>query len=417
MKTAVYTDSTYWDIRLSWASSMFFIVSAANATIKNILYLPSSVGSMLSMVAGVVIWGSYLSCWGIVRKRKPKLLLNSVVVFVIIYSLSAVLITFQGDPMDLMLKGTAFLTFAWWIPTGVLVSAVEDKSVLYNVWVRSSYIISCFCFLLFLYHRSPEDYTGAADYNMFFGYTLVLPLLIQANELFRTKKKWLFLLVIIEIFALIMFASRGVLLSVVFFFIYKFAFETDSIVRKTIATLILILLVYILTQSIQTLAERLVQVLSYFDLQSRTIDALATGMIDDTSGRDNIWKVCFKMIEERPLLGWGLGGEYYNISQKIMGSVEGLTAEAWHPHNGIIQNFVCFGILGGFFATAFCLYPLFHLKRTKDRCTHDLLVIFASAAVIPICVSSANFFTTPAVAVYLYLFYYSSRNRKVASCA
>lgn len=401
-----------WDERFSWASAMFFIASAANASIKNVFYIPTGLGSALSILAGLVILGSYALCWKVLQKRAVSLFWRSVVFFVFVYLLSAVLITIQGDPLDLMLNGTASLTFAWWIPTGVLACSVIDKNILYRTWVKASYIISAFCLLIFVFHRPLENAEGASEYNMFYGFTIIIPLLIQIVEYGRNRNIYLLLLVLVEIGSIFLFASRGVLLSLFFFAAYKFAFESDSRIRKIIAFLLLILVLYVMTQSIQSIAETIVEVLAAFDIQSRTFEALATGVIDDTSGRDSIWKLCIRMIEERPFFGWGLGGEYYHISRAITGTTEGLTAEAWHPHNGILQNFVCFGVIGGLLANILCLYPLLHLKRNKDKNAHDLLVVFASAAVIPMCVSSANFFTTPAVAIYLYLFYYNKFSQK-----
>lgn len=399
-------DSDYWDIRLSWTSTMFFIGSAANAAIKLVFSLSTSFSSLLSIITGLVILSSYALCFKEMLRRSSNLFWKSVIVFFFVYAFSAIIILIHGDPLGQMIKGTAFLTFAWWIPTGVMACSVKDKSILYNVWVKASFIISFFALIIFAYHRPDEESTGGYEYNMFFGNCIILPLLIQMDYFTKNKKLWLLLLVILEAGAMILFAHRGVILSLIFYLLYKIAFESKSVVKRVLGFIFIALSFVILTSSIQTLAEYAVKVLDVFDIQSRTLDVIAGGAFTETSGRDGIWELCREMIKEHPIFGWGLGGEYYEIGTKWGGvSYEDITASAYHPHNGILQNLVCFGIPVGLIITYFLLKPLLHLKRTKDVNVHDLLVIFSSAAVIPICVSSANFFTTPSVAIYLYLFY------------
>ena len=404
-------DSYFWDVRLSWASAMFFIGSAGNAAIKLTLSLSDSFASLLSIITGLIILSSYALCFRVMLRRSSNIFWKSVIVFFFIYIISAILILIHGDPLSQMISGTAFLTFAWWIPTGVMACSVRDKSILYSVWVKASFIISFFALAMFVYHRPSVDSTGGYEYNIFFGNCIILPLLIQISFFFKKKNFLLFALILLETVALFLFANRGVILSLVFFLLYKFAFESKNIARRVFALMLLAVFVVILTSSIQTIAENAVKLLDTFGLQSRTLDLLAGGLINETSGRDDIWRVCYKMIGERPVFGWGLGGEYYEIAHNCYGvSDSEVTAVAYHPHNGIIQNLVCFGVPLGILVTCFLLYPLIRLNKSRDKYIHELLLIFASAAVIPICISSANFFTTPSVAIYLYLFY---RGRKI----
>lgn len=146
---------------------------------------------------------------------------------------------------------------------------------------------------------------------------------------------------------------------------------------------------------------------------------LAEGSISDTSGRDEIWELCFNMIKQRPILGWGLGGEYVNIAKVIDGvSSSSASANEYNPHNGIIQNFVCFGVIWGLIINYFVISPLLHLKKYKDKYLHDLILVFTAAALVPICISASGFFIRPEMAICLYLFYFGNmhkRNRFVFS--
>lgn len=398
----------YWDKRLSWATTFFFIGSAANSSLKTILPIPQSMWSLISVAVGGGILLGYLLCFKELQKRSGTLFWKSVLLFAIIYLLSAILIQFRGEPLDQMLTGTALLTFAWWIPTGVMACSVYDKSILYSVWAKASYIISGLAVLMFFFHLPSEQNITSPQYNMSFGYMIVLPLLFQINELTKPKKRkkkfLILLLVLLQVVTILIYANRGVLLALIFFIVYKFAFETKSRTRKFIAIVFLALSVVVLSARIQTIAQWAVDFLGLFNIESRTLDFLAEGTMDHLAGRDEIWAICFKMIGEKPILGWGLGGEYYHIGRLYGVPYDEITATAIHPHNGIIQNFVCFGIFGGFIATLVILLPLLHLK-TKNPFVHDILLVFASSAVIPMCISNAGFFISPAVAIYLYLFY------------
>ncbi len=402
----VIKDTTYWDIRLGWATTFFFIGSCANASLKTVLPIPVALWPILSAFVGLGIIGGYVSCFKEMYRRSSKCFRISISLFLLLYLFSAVLSILRGYPLDQMIKGNAFQTFVWWIPVGLFASSVNNKEILYSVWVKASYILSFFTIVMFFFHLPEDNSNGATEYNMSFGFYIILPLLIQTAEFLKKKSIWLLFLIVVETLMVLIYASRGVLLSMIFFAVYKFAFESKSRIRKMLASLALVLCVVILLSSIQSVAESALAVLDVFGFHSRSLEMLAGGVIDDTSGRDRIWAICYKMIEMHPLTGWGLGGEHYFLGYEYTGSnSELILASSFNPHNGIIQNFVCMGVLGGLIANIVVLFPLLHLKQPRDRFTHDLLLVFASASVIPICISSAGFFITPAVAVYLYLFY------------
>lgn len=394
----------FWDKRLSWATTLFFIGSAANSSLKTVMPIPQSMWSLVSAAVGGGILLGYALCFREMQRRSGRLFWNSVFVFILIYLLSAFLILLRNEPLHEMIVGTAMLTFLWWIPTGVMASSVHDKQILYSTWVKASYIISILAILMFFFHLPNEEDINSPQYNMSFGYMIILPLLFQINEYRKKKRLWLLLLVLFQIGTILIYANRGVLLALIFYLVYKFAFDAKSRLRKALSLVILVFAVIVLSAEVQTIARWTADVLSLFDIESRTIDFLAEGMMGHMAGRDRIWAICYKMIEEKPLLGWGLGGEYYNIGKLYGVPYDEITASAIHPHNGIIQNFVCFGLFGGFISTVLVLLPLLHMK-TKNLYVHDILLIFASSAVIPMCLSSAGFFISPAVAIYFYVYY------------
>lgn len=409
-KEMLVKDSDYWDIRLSWASTVFFIGSACNASLKTILPLSDFLWGAMSVATGIMILLIYSISFKEMLRRSSFIFWRIIILFLFLYILSAVLVTIQGEPVIGMIKGSAFLTFAWFIPTGIFACSVKDKEVLYRIWFQASLYISGLVLLSFFFYIPPEDDNGT-EYNMTYGYNIMLPLLIQANEYTRRKKMWLLLFVLFEIFTVLIYANRGTLLSLIFFVVYKFAFESDNLARKFFSVVFLLLVTIFMLSSIQSIALFAVDVLDIFGLESRTLVMLASGMADDTTGREEIWAMCFNMIEEKPIVGWGLGGEFTHLSLLIAGRYELGQITAFSPHNGIIQNFVNFGIVGGFISTLIIVLPLFHLKKYKNIYLHDMLLVFFSAGVIPECISASGFFTTPSVAVALFLFYFGGKNQ------
>ena len=404
-------DSLFWDKRLSWATALFFICDAANVTIKTVLNIPESIWGTVSAFFGITIILGFAMSFKEMLRRSSSMFWRVVFIFLLIYGYTALQYVTNGYPLDVLVRGNLLLTFVWWIPVGIYAASVKNKEELYNVWIKASYIISFICILLFLFHQNPTDEETASSYNMSFGFKIILPVLFQMNDYLKNKRIWLLFFILIQILMIIIYSNRGPLLAIIFFCIYKFAFESNNRIRKIVSLFILALVGYLMTASLQTLAESAVAVLDMFGYDSRTLTLMAEGLVNKTSGRDEIWELCLKMIEEKPIFGWGLGGEYFRIGGSLYGvPISEISSEAYNPHNGLVQNFVCFGLLGGFFVCLMILLPLFHLKR-GDFYLHSLLLIFASTWIIPLCISASGYFVKPGVAVFLFLYYCNASSK------
>ena len=413
MKIKRVKDYSYWDNRISIAVVFYFIASCANATTKTILGIPESMWGVLSMLWGVLIIYNFAFCFNEVYRRSKKILTSSFAIFIVIYSFSAVLCSIRGEGLHLMLRESAFLTFAWWIPVGVYACSVVDKEVLYRMFVKASYLISILALLMF-FIRPIEINDGAAEYNMTFGNYIMLPILFHINEWLRKKRIWLLVFLLFEVATVIIYSNRGVLLSLFVFVIYKFAWDNDSRAKKAIAIVVLFVIVYVLFVNSQIIVSGMLSILDTLGLRSRTLEMIIAGSIEDSSGRDDIWRASFKMIEEKPILGWGLGGEYYELYNAEQGIKGDAANGSYTPHNGLIQNFVNFGIFGGLIANIIVSLPLLNLRKYKSVSTNNLIQIFFCAVAIPTLISASGFFIKPEVAVYLYLFYYGNKFRNTS---
>ena len=394
----------YYDKRISFFVCFYFIASAANATMKVVLPIPESLWGVVSALWGGLIIFYMLRAVKPVWKRSAKILMVSYAVFGIAYFISAWECFSRGEPVGQILRATAFLTFAWWIPIGVSVCSVKDKSVLYQTYLKASLWISAILFINMFFHRV-DEVEGGVEYNMFFGFAMITPTLIHLNEFYNSRKKWLLLLSIIEILAFIVYGNRSILLSVLFFVFYKSLIEKRyKNIFRPILFFAALLFVYFRWEDI---IATFIQLFQSLGMQSRTLEMAINGSITDVSGRNELWEKCWDMILDKPFFGWGLGGEFFTLAN-FNSQVAATHITAASAHNGLLQLLVELGLFFGSIAIIIVVWPVFGLKKVKDPFAKDLILVFFSGYGITRMISADGFFIAPQVAVYLYLFYFYS---------
>ncbi|WP_321317213.1 O-antigen ligase family protein [Labilibaculum sp.] len=391
------------DEKLSFYVIFFFIIQALNGTIKSILpFLSKDIQSKMSLLAGVLILLVMVKSLRYVFKRSHVMFVKSYVLFFILYFLGALLSLMRGDPINLLISASAFWTFIWWLPMGLFVYSIQDKKILYNTLLKGSYIMSFILFLsLIPVILKINFFVNAKEYNMFFSYMLIFPLLLHLNEYIRNKKYSLLIICLIEFFAIVLYGSRGALLCLLTFLILKIFYGQISYIKKVLIPVSLLAIIIFFSAS----ADYFLQVLSEHNLSSRTLEKIAAHEME--GGRDYIWEAGIKLISERPVIGYGLGGEFYQMTyqaSEILGhgnmvsKVEDLT-----PHNGFLQLMLNFGILIGLIVGLYILFSILKLKTNDNSHVKDLLIITFSVFIIPAMTVSDGIFIKPGIAIYLYL--------------
>ena len=395
------------DKKISLFVVFYFIASAANATMKVTLPISGVMSGRLSLIWGGLILFFMFRAFLPVYHRSSKILIGSYSIFVFAYLVSIAMCIDRAEPISVILKSSAFLTLVWWIPIGVYSCSVKDKAILYRYFVTASYIISTILFLNLLFHVS-DEVDGSVEYDMFFGFALITPTLIHINEFFRKKKKGVLFLAILEILALILYANRAVLVPIAFFLFYHYMFDGGKNgVITAFCFLIASLLILIFRDSFISL---LVSLFSRLGLQSRTLTLMIEGRISDSAGRGDFWRYCLQMVQDKPLFGWGLGGELYTLGKNFSGPYNDLSLAS--AHNGVLQLVVELGLLVGSIVTFIMIHPILHLKKVKDVFTHDLILVFFSSYGVTRLISADGFLTAPQVAIYIYLFYHYKQGVK-----
>ncbi len=402
---SLYSKEAKADRRISRYVIYYFIASALNATIKHAFVLSGGLYRATSVLIGLSIVFFMVVPIRDVWQRSGKLLLEIISLFVVVYLVSVCMTIIRGDSLSILLRDSAFLTFAWWIPVGVYACSVKDKQVLYETGLRGSFVISVLMVILWF---SGNHDTGNPEYDMFMGFALILPLLFHINEFFESRRVLYLLISIFEFFMIVAFANRGVLLSVFAFVLFKVVIETSSTAKRIVMVILVSLMGAFMFLFFEQIVFSLVSIMSSIGVVSRTLNMALADNIADGSGREGIWRICIDMIYEKPFFGWGLGGEFIEIAHRMGAAPEDVGA-GFSPHNGIIQNFVNFGFIGGLVTSVIVIIPLLSIRRVKNIFTNHLIAIYFCASVVPCLVSADGLFTKPAVAVALLLYY--QRNR------
>lgn len=393
-------DDAYWDKWISIYILVYFLIQATNLTIKSIINIPNSYWGIISIVFGIIILVFMLKSLHIVWRRSARLLLGSLFVFVILYLISFIFATIRNESYLLILKNSAFLTFAWWIPVGVYAASIKNYRILYETLVKGSFALSSVLFTCFFFRNNIDS---ANVYNMSFGFAMVFPTLIHINEFNRTKKVSLLILSIVEAIILLLYANRGVFLSIVFFVVYIILFGEKPVYKKIINAMVLLCILFFSVFYQEKIILTISDVLTIFNTESRTFSLFINGDIGNTSGRDVIWRYSISMFNEHPLLGWGLGGEYYKLTELFTGyKIEDTVIMT---HNAIIQFFVEFGLIGGTILSFLFIKPVFGIHKITDQYRYSLVLICLAASVIPCLISASEPLAKPLTAICFYLYY------------
>ena len=208
---------------------------------------------------------------------------------------------------------------------------------------------------------------------------------------------------LLQVVLILLYANRGALLSVGFFIVYKLVFDQGSTLMKVIWITLIILAIFALMFFMEELATAAIQVLGGYNIQSRTLEKMAMSEIAESEARDELRSIALQMIGERPVLGWGIGGECYTLGKRYLTGSE--LSVGFSPHNGLLQHMLYFGVVIGNIVNFLLIVPLFKLHKISDPYRHGLILVCGSAYFITTLWTSCDILLKPAVALYLYLSY------------
>ena len=386
------------DKKLSLAIVWFFVLQDFNALIKTIMPAQSIISSSSSILVGLIIIAIFSS--NLLSILRTKIVKKSFLLFLVIYLLTIAYAAFRNEPFGVIIKESALWTFAFWIPIGVFAYCIEDKRTLLNDFYRFSFIRSALMLAVFFWFVFAGHNETDKDYNMYFSYSLVVPLLLHLDKQFSKGSAMLLLLVLLEFLAIIMYGSRGALLCILSYFVFRLVvFSSPKQRIKNIFYLLLgVGVVYFLLGHL-SMAEN-------FGLHSRILEKAEAG--ETLSGRDYIWLEGVALIKEYPLLGLGIGGEFYQMSVNSFNHLyylykDTLVISSTTPHNGFLELMLCFGIPLGIIVSFYILGKISVIKYINDNSIKSFVVVLFSVYIIPAFTVGDGIFVKPGIALFLYL--------------
>ena len=355
------------------------------------------------------IWFAYLL-------RPVRLLSNGVFfkaysIFICLYLLGIVICTLRGKPVDILLKHDALWTFVYYLPLGLSAYVLKNYKQLYETMYRYSYIVTICCTIIFVYHVLNPFNT----YDMTFGYILLVPTILHFSWYFSHRSDtYVLIIAILEIAMLLLYGSRGVLLSIAIFFLLRFYVFGKRNTHQGIIIFGVILIGLFFGYGAPLIND-------YLETQgvySRTISAFSDMDYDQTGTRNENWNTGLSLIMQKPIIGYGLGGYYYDFHEQhiknnpdkqyifdpIIREYKVSTVSYGGCHSGFLELLAFFGILVGLPLAFWIIFSIFKVKKYKNKEFLELILLFYSVYIVPNMIVSSGLHYKPGCAIYLFLY-------------
>lgn len=246
----------------------------------------------------------------------------------------------------------------------LMATCLIQYNVFYDKMIRFSRLIILFGIFKFV----ATEFYGVKgieklDYNMSFGFFLVVPGLFVFSNL-KYKKIHDLMLFISTLVMVFILGSRGSILAILLGCIFiginqiKIKKLEDMLIYVSLSFLTLVTLI-----NIKNIAMFVYQILKSYNINSRFLTMLLFGDITSTTNRDILQQNIINLISENPVLGNGILSDLSS-------------------HNIFLEVFLFFGIPLGLVISVIILIefmkPLFETNKTKKT----LLIIFGAYALV-----------------------------------
>lgn len=361
------------DRRLSSFISFSFLLVAIN----RVATLPFA--DSYQQIIAIGQWGIYVYLFIInlkyILERSRAILLKSYLIFILLYLWSCLYSALRGLSIELIVSHEIVWTLFFFLPVGLSTYSIDNYKILYKSLYKVSYLISFLCIFYSVYRLYINPFGNS--YDMAFGYILLVPTLFHCSEFKKTHSIPILLVILIEIIFLLLFGSRGVVIGIL-----AFLFLGMYLKLKTITAKVKLLVPILVLAVIYVQLPKINDFLEYYNIYSRTLYKLASGDDgDETHGRTNHWDVGMDLVYKKPIMGYGLGGYYYDfhnaISIKYPNELYAFDIESgsWvksgvsvsGTHSGFIDMLLFFGVLVGMPLALWLLLSFFKLKKIDNR--------------------------------------------------
>ncbi|MBB6216375.1 hypothetical protein HNQ80_002475 [Anaerosolibacter carboniphilus] len=336
----------------------YFLVQILNLSSKHIFPIPLEYYSLMSISFGLILVVTFLRSFSIVLNRSLKAFFTAEGITLILFLTSALM---QNAESSLLYENFIWAALIS-VPLGVYAFSINNKEYLYNMFLKFSFLMSTLLILMIFLGNN------IGVYSMSFSYALLLPILFHVNEWLNSKKMKYLFLSIIQIALVLLYGSRGAILSIFSYIVFKFLFSKVSIAKKLSLLLFSITIISILYLNYYTIGNFILKALAERGYYSRTLFLLFNSDITNDAGRMEIFRYYLNLVGERPIIGWGIMGGW-------LGKGQG-------PHNMVIELLLSFGVIFGGIITLLTIMIQIRIIYVKDKFTRDLILIFMSSSFV-----------------------------------
>ena len=309
----------------------------------------------------------------------PVVLSRNLLKCVIVYAVGISLFTlnFMVFPENFhCLRELIFPFFFMCLPAFVYSFSIDDWTILKKAMKKSSYII--FLIGLAIGGGVFAGFVSVGLYSMSFSYYMLFPAVIFLDELLEKYSLQVSIFAFISLVLILALGSRGAILCIILFVIFKIIRPGDKLKYQGILTSLGILLLgmtgYMFLDVILGAFNNL---FLNFGINSRSISLfLREGLY--LSGRDILYGLLFRAISSNPFLGIGLAGDRFVLGGPHI-----------YAHNILVEVIANFGIVMGASVLAVMFVMIVRSLIKSDRDEYSMLIIWLSLGFIHIMVSSS----------------------------
>lgn len=254
---------------------------------------------------------------------------------------------------------------AYSLPLLLFVPMLNKTDRLLEYFYKASYFMLMgvlFAVLFFLYNNFNNIDTA---YSMSFGRNAMFPAILLYSKSLTQGNKRDFILASLIVGTIIIYGSRFPLLCISFYLFIKILLSLNFY-KKLVIFFVSTPLLIITYLNITSLAKFALNVLGKFDIQSRTLYLLSSGMGGYSSGRGVIHQQLYTAINKSPIWGYGAGGGTIILDNGL-------------SHGLVIDIFANFGYLIGGLILIISLSSIFYaFNKTYYNSDKELLIIIIS---------------------------------------
>ena len=348
----------------------FFILS----TLSDVFLFET--GPFTYLYYGAVWFLLLLSLPGLVCAVTPYRLLGILVVGVLITSQ---LLFFPNNEkyisginiMEVLaFQPTSLLTVIPYIWVGMAVTDTDKLRGVLQTTARIGILIGALTYVIAIINDQELNYD---DMNNAYGICLMVCLLIMEPR----KRDSLF--IVIGVLSLILAGTRGPLVCFMVAVAVKTVWLEPKLVAKVVKTILCLLVIILLfLGATEWLLEGVAEIFALIGVKDlRIVDFMREGILLDSSERIELTKTIRTAIGEKPLLGYGAGGD------------RTLLFDGTYAHNLFLELWVSYGLLCGTLIIGWMGYWVFRALFHKSTEVRFFAAVLFSGVVVKLLLSSS----------------------------